>query len=254
MPELSRRRFLQAASLAPLATLIPKGFIADALAAPASAPYAFFNGHQADVIREATARLIPGPDDDPLEAGHPGAREANVVRYVDVLLGAFTFTPPRIHAGGPYSDRNGEDEDYMAEFVPLSAFQEASWRKRIDLLQKAYVAGIKALDAAAGGNFATASANKQDNVLAGAGDFLDTLFTHAIEGFLSAPEYGGNAGGVGWKEISYHGDTQPRGWTPDEVTNSDGLNPVVPDVLVQSVMAHMDEAALGIVARKRYGR
>ena len=254
MPELSRRRFIQAASLAPLAAMLPKRFIAEALAAPGTHSFAFFDPHQAEVVREATARLIPGPEDDPLEAGHPGAREANVVRYIDVLLGAFTFTPPRIHAGGPYSNRNGEDEDYMAEFVRLSAFQEASWRKRITALQKEYVAGIKALDAAAGGDFSKASANKQDSVLAGAGDFLDTLFTNAIEGFLAAPEYGGNAGGVGWKEISFHGDTQPRGWSPAEVTNSDGVDPVITDAVVLAVMAHMNEAALGIVARKRYGR
>lgn len=254
MPELSRRRFIQAASLAPLAAALPKGFIAQALAAPATQSFVFFDPHQAAVVREATARLIPGPQDDPLEAGHPGAREANVVRYIDVLLGAFSFKPPRIHAGGPYSNRNGEDEDYMANFVPLVPLQEASWRKRLAALQKEYAAGIKALDAAAGGDFTTASTSKQDSVLAGAGDFLTILFTHAIEGFLSAPEYGGNAGGVGWKEISFHGDTQPRGWTPSEVTNSDGLNPVVPDVIVAGVMEHMNEAALGIVARRRGGR
>jgi gluconate 2-dehydrogenase gamma chain len=254
MAELSRRRFLQAASLAPLAALLPRGFIADALAAPATQSFAFFDAHQAAVVREATARLIPGPEDDPLEAGHPGAREANVVRYIDVMLGAFTFTPPRIHAGGPYSDRNGGDEDHMADFVPLTPFQEASWRKRIDGLQKTYVAGIKTLDAAAGGDFTTASTDKQDSVLAGAGDFLGVLFTNAIEGFFSAPEYGGNAGGVGWKEISFHGDTQPRGYTAKEVGESDGLNPVIPDALLLDVMAHIDEAAFGIVARRRSGR
>jgi hypothetical protein len=254
MPELSRRRFIQAASLAPLAAMLPKGFIAQALAAPATQSFVFFTAHQGAVIREATARLIPGPEDDPLEAGHPGAREANVVRYIDVLLGAFSFTPPRIHAGGPYSNRNGEDEDYMADFVPLTPLQEASWRKRLAALQKRYVAGIKALDAAAGGDFTTASPSKQDSALAGVGAFMDVLFVHAIEGFLSAPEYGGNAGGVGWKEISFHGDTQPRGWTPAEVTDSDGLNPVIPDALVAGVLEHMNEAAIGIVARRRGGR
>jgi len=240
--------------LTPLAALMPRGFIADALAAPVMKSYVFFDAHQAAVVREATARLIPGPEDDQLEAGHPGAREANVVRYIDVMLGAFTFTPPRIHAGGPYSDRNGGDEDYMGDFVPLSPFQEASWRKRIDGLQRTYIAGIKALDTAAGGDFTTASPDKQDSVLAGAGNFLDVLFTHAIEGFLSAPEYGGNAGGVGWKEISFHGDTQPRGYTAKEVGESDGIDPAGPDALLLDVMTHIDEAALGIIARRRGGR
>ena len=235
----------------PLAASLPRGMVASALAAPASTSFVFFDPHQADVVREATARLIPGPQDDPAEANHPGAREANVVRYIDVLLGAFSFRPPRLHAGGPYSNRNGSDEDYMARFVPLSAFQEASWRKRIAGLQKEYVDGIKALDKSAGGDFATASQSAQDNALAGSGDFLTILFTHAIEGFLSAPEYGGNKDGVGWSEISFRGDSQPRGYTAREVGESDGLDPVVPDALVAGVMANIDAAALGIVARRR---
>src|SRR5688572_9026618 len=105
MPELSRRRFLQAASLLPLAAALPKGWLAQAMAAPGDT-FTFFDAHQAAVVVEATARLIPGPDDDPLEAGHAGAREANVVRYIDVLLGAFTATPPRIFTAGPWSDRS----------------------------------------------------------------------------------------------------------------------------------------------------
>jgi hypothetical protein len=253
MAELSRRRFIQAASLSPLVTLLPRALVSQALAAPASQSYTFFSTHQADVVREATARLIPGPTDDPLEAGHPGAREANVVRYIDLTLGAFSFKTPHIHAGGPYSDRNGGDENYMAEFLALSAFQEASWRKRIEGLQVAYRDGIKKLDAAAGGDFAAASQDEQDQALADVGNFLTILFTHAIEGFLSAPEYGGNKDEVGWKEISFHGDTQPRGYTPEEVGSSDGLDPVVPDALVLDVMAHLDVASQAIIRRRRGG-
>jgi gluconate 2-dehydrogenase gamma chain len=228
--------------------------IARALAAPAAQPFEFFTPHQADVVREATARLIPGPQDDPLEAGHAGAREANVVRYIDVLLAAFAHRTPHIHAGGPWSDRSGGDEDYMATFVPLSKFQEASWRKRITGLQTTYRKGIKALDAAAGGNFAAASANAQDSALNADAEFRDVLFVHAIEGFLSVPEYGGNRDLVGWKEISFKGDTQPRGYTAAEIGESDGLDPVVPDALLLNVMAHFEVAATQIAARRRGGR
>jgi len=254
MPELSRRRFIQAAALSPLVAFLPRGTIAQALAAPAAQPFEFFNAHQAGVIREATARMIPGPLDDPLEAGHPGAREANVVRYIDVLLAAFSHDPPRIHASGPWSDRSGGDEDYMENFVPLTPFQEATWRKRIAGLQVMYRNGIAALDAAAGGDYAGASAGKKDSTLNDAGDFRDVLFVHAIEGFLSVPEYGGNQDLVGWKEISWKGDSQPRGYTAAEIGESDGLDPVVPDVLVASVMANLDIAALAIAARRRGGR
>jgi hypothetical protein len=254
MPELSRRRFIQAAALSPLVAFLPRGMIAKALAAPAAQPFEFFTAHEADVIREATARMIPGPLEDPLEAGHPGAREANVVRYVDVLLAAFSHNPPRIHASGPWSDRSGGDEDYMADFVPLTPFQEATWRTRITGLQVMYRNGIKALDAANGGDYVGATPGKKDSTLNNAGDFRDVLFVHAIEGFLSAPEYGGNQDLVGWKEISFKGDTQPRGYTAEEIGESDGLDPVVPDVLVNTVLANLDIAALAIAARRRGGR
>jgi hypothetical protein len=254
MPDLSRRRFIQAAALSPLVAFLPRGMIAQALASPVAQPFEFFTAHEADVVREATARMIPGPLEDPLEAGHPGAREANVVRYIDVLLAAFAHTPPRIHASGPWSDRNGGDEDYMENFVPLTPFQEAAWRKRIAGLQEMYRNGIAALDAANGGDYVGATAGKKDSTLNNAGDFRDVLFVHAIEGFLSAPEYGGNLDLVGWKEISFKGDTQPRGYTAKEIGESDGLDPVVPGVLVTSVMAHLDIAALAIAARRRGGR
>ena len=254
MPELSRRRFLQAAGMLPLAAAMPKGWLAHAMAAPASQHFSFFDAHQAAVVVEATARLIPGPDDDELEAGHAGAREANVVRYIDVLLGAFTASPPRIFTAGPWSDRSGGGENYMEDFVPLSPTQDKIWRARIAGLQKAYRDGIAGLDAAAGGDFTAASADEKDQILAGAGEFLNVLFTHAIEGFLSAPEYGGNEDLVGWNEISWKGDTQPRGYTPAEVGESDGLDPVVNDALIATVIANFDEAALEIAARRRGGR
>ena len=255
MPELSRRRFIQAAALSPLVAYLPRGMIANALAAPSAQPFEFFTPHQADVVREATARLIPGPSDDPLEAGHPGAREANVVRYIDVLLAAFAHTPPKIFAGGPWSDRSGGDENYMADFVALSPYQEAAWRKRITAMQATYKAGIAALDQSAGGDFTQASPDDQDSILAqDAGDFLTVLFVHAIEGFLSAPEYGGNQNLVGWKEIKFKGDTQPRGYTAAEIGESDGLDPLIPDILVSAVLANLELAAPHIATRVHRGR
>jgi hypothetical protein len=254
MPELSRRRFLQAAGMLPLAAMLPRGTIAEALAAEPDDEFWFFDAHQAAVVVEATARIIPGPEDDPLEVGHPGAREANVVRYIDVLLGAFTVRPPRIFASGPYSDRAGGDENYFEHFIPLTPVQDQIWRKRIATLQAEYAAGIKELDQATGGDFTAASRDDRDAALAGAGAFLDLLFVHAIEGMYAAPEYGGNKDLAGWKEISFPGDSQPRGYTPAEVGETDGLDPVVPDVLLSAVIANFEVAALAIAARRQGGR
>lgn len=254
MPDISRRRFLGASALVPLASLISRESLMRAMAAPDDQAFEFFDDHQAAVVREATARLIPGPFDHPLEAGHPGAREANVVRYIDVLLSAFGVNPPRIHAGGPWSDRAGGATNHMTSFVALSPTQDRIWRDRVARLQETYVAGIAALDAAAGGDFAAASPDDQDRILADAGGFLDVLFTHAVEGMYSIPEYGGNAGGVGWLEIQWPGDSQPRGYTPEEVGESDGFDPVLFDVVVSSAVARFDEAVLAMLRRRAHGR
>jgi hypothetical protein len=226
MTEISRRDFVKGASLLPLAAAMPRGVIARALA-DTSAKYRFLTPHQAAVVIDATARLIPGPQDDPSETGHPGAREANVVRYIDTMLAAFTFGPAKVHAGGPYSDRAGAAHDDMAHFVPLSRIRKLGWEKRLKAYQRAYRKGVKELDAAAGGDFTAASAQQQDGALAQS-SFRSLLFEHAIEGMYAVPEYGGNQGLVGWKDIKFPGDTQPRGYTAKQVSTSDGPDPVGP--------------------------
>lgn len=240
----------------PLAAMLPGRALADALAAPADQGFEFFDRHQAAVVEEATARIIPGPEDDPLEAGHPGAREANVVRYIDLMLSAFAVDPPRIHAGGPWSDRSGGAKNHMKRFVELSPMQEKLWRDRIARLQKQYVAGIAALDRAAGGDFADAPRDEQDQILADpdTAPFLEVLFVHAIEGTYSIPEYGGNADLAGWKEIRYPGDSQPRGYTPEEVGERDDPDPIVFDLTTGAAIARFEEAVSQMLRQRAHGR
>jgi hypothetical protein len=216
--QLSRRGFLAGATLLPLAGLVP-GLLAEARAADPATSYRFFDAHQAAVLDAAMRRLVPGPDDDPLEAGHPGAAEAKALRYLDVLLSVFSFDPPRIFAGGPWSDRHAEGPDHFAEFVPPDDPQTLSWRTRIADLRQRYAAGVRLLDDQAGGDFTAVPALQQDSVLASSActAFTALLFSHTIEGMYSAPEYGGNAGLVGWREIGYPGDIQPRGYTAAEL-------------------------------------
>lgn len=199
------------------------------------------------MVEDATARIAPGPHDDPAEAGHPGAREAGVVYYIDTLLAAFKQrSVPMIFAGGPWSNRHraagtagtagtaGEDSDPMASFIPLDPVTAIAWRKRIAGWQQQYRTGIASLDKLAGGDFTKASAATQDKVLAkpAVSTFLALLFEHTIEGLYANPEYGGNRGLVGWKDIDYPGDSQPRGYTPDEVSRSDGPAPLPDDPIV----------------------
>jgi hypothetical protein len=179
----------------------------------------FFNPHQAAVLDVATRRLIPGPQDNLLEHGHPGAAEANVVGFIDTMLSAFTYTPPVVHAGGPWSNRAGGTQDYMAEFVPLDRAQTYAWQQRIADYRQQYTNGIALLDQLAGGDFTCVSRLRQDWIL-GRGkalSFTQLLFGHTIEAMYSVPEYGGNANLVGWRDIKFPGDIQPRGYTDAEV-------------------------------------
>jgi hypothetical protein len=237
---LSRRTFLAGAGFLPLAVALGPDLLVRALATAAAESWQFFDDHEAAVVREATARLIPGPTDDPTELGHPGAREAGVVGYIDILLASFsTSATPPIHAGGPFSNRaDPSQHNDMTTFVPLTRMQEQVWRTRITQLQQTYREGVKVLDGLAGGDFAAAPAPAQDAALMqdAAVAFRDVLFTHAIEGTYSVPEYGGNAGLVGWQEIRFAGDRQPLGWSDDKVSQSDGPDPAIVDGVVQSVI------------------
>ena len=235
--ELSRRGFVVGALAAPMAALLPRS----AWAAPGQA-FRFLTAHEGAVVEAATARIIPGPTDDLLELGHPGAREANVVGYVDALLAAFETEPPRIYAGGPFSGRHGGTHDDFADFQPLSALQDRYWRAEVTRLQGVYRAGVAALDAGAGGDFAAADPIAQDLALtADATGFRDVLFDHAIEGWLASPEYGGNAGQVGWVEVRFRGDVVPNGYTPAEVSGSDGLDVIDPTGIVAGLLDQLQD-------------
>ena len=131
---VSRRTVLGGLGLLQLAASMPGVF------PPVSADtgYRFLTAHQAAVLDAATRRLIPGPEDHLLMRGSPGAAEANVVRFLDTMLSAFSFSPPQVHAGGPWSNRAGGTQDFMADFVPLDRAQTYGWQQRIADYRKAH--------------------------------------------------------------------------------------------------------------------
>jgi hypothetical protein len=182
---------------------------------------AFFSDDEYRVIEAACARLIPTDDD-------PGATEARVVEYIDQFLGAFSFDPPRIWAGGPFSGRQGGEASFSS-FVPLTDLEELAWRTRLEGslgiperefngpvvgLQQRYREGLAAL----GTDFAAVGPDEQDARLRTERRFTRLLYAHACEGMYGPPEYGGNRGLVGWRYIGFVGDTQPRGYSDDEVS------------------------------------
>lgn len=174
-------------------------------------------------LRAACNRLLPGDDE-----GAPAAGDAGAAVYIDTLLGAFTFDPPRIWAGGPTSGRAG-GEARFGSFHRLSALDELAWRTRLEGslglaerefngpvvgLQERYRSGLAAL----GEDFADVDRDEQARRLRDDASFLDLVLGHACEALYGAPEYGGNADLAGWRAIGFDGDVQPRGWTDEEVS------------------------------------
>ena len=181
----------------------------------------FFSDAEYAVIRAICARVIPTDQD-------PGATEAGVVDYIDTFLGAFSFDPPRIWAGGPFSGRRGGEASF-GRFVPLTPHQELAWRTRIEGsrgmperefngpvtgLQERYRDGLEAL----GADFAGLGPEEQDERLRAHAEFTQLVYEHACEGMYGAPEYGGNRDLVGWGYIGFEGDAQPTGYTDAEVS------------------------------------
>ncbi|MDA8045761.1 MAG: gluconate 2-dehydrogenase subunit 3 family protein [Actinomycetota bacterium] len=173
------------------------------------------------IVQAVCARLIPTDQD-------PGATEAGVVDYIDGLLGAFSFDPPRIWAGGPFSGRTGGDGAF-ASFHRLGPLDELAWRTRIEGsrglperewngpvrgLQEIYAEGLDRL----GADFADAGGDEQDRRLRADEEFTRQVYGHACEGMYGAPEYGGNRAGLGWAYIGFEGDVQPRGYSDEEVS------------------------------------
>jgi Gluconate 2-dehydrogenase subunit 3 len=185
----------------------------------------FLTEHEYAVLEAAADRMIP-----PLDA-HPGGAALGTADYVDRLLGAFTFDPPLIFAGGPFSGRAGGKASFE-QFLELSRHEELAWRTRIEGSlgipdrefngptrgwQTIYRDGIAAL----GDDFVDADGDEQDRRLRANPELRDLFYEHACEGAYGAPEYGGNPGTAGWLAIQFPGDVQPRGWTDEEVRARD---------------------------------
>jgi gluconate 2-dehydrogenase gamma chain len=121
---------------------------------------------QLATLDAALARLIPSDD------GEPGAREAQVIRYVQRALEA-------VHSGHLTAYRRGLcDLDELA----LARF---------------------------GAAFATLADERQDAVLGEAErahrGFFELMRSHAIEGMFGDPRWGGNAELAGWRLLGYPG-------------------------------------------------
>ncbi|WP_372789503.1 gluconate 2-dehydrogenase subunit 3 family protein [Paraconexibacter sp.] len=188
---------------------------------------AYLDETELATLRAAVDVFIPADQDG-------GAVAAGCAEAIDALLGAFSVTPPRIYAGGPFSDRAGATRNDFARFLKLDRYEERAWRLRIEgsggraMLerngpvkgwQRIYREGLAAL---ADEGFAGRSRLERERVLRGGGNaavgaLVEIAWPHTWQFFYGAPEYGGNRDLVGWKVASWDGDVHPRGWTREEV-------------------------------------
>jgi Gluconate 2-dehydrogenase subunit 3 len=173
-----------------------------------------------EILSAACERLIP-------EDETPGAVGAGAPDYIDGLLGAFEFDPPRIWAGGPSSGRHGGEAEF-ANFHRLTQIDELAWRTRIEGslgiperefngpvvgLQERYRSGLAEL----GEDFCGITPEEQEERLHEHPEFTELLYEHCCEGMYGAPEYGGNRDLIGWSSIGFPGDVQPSGYTDAQV-------------------------------------
>ncbi len=153
--------------------------------------------------------------------------------YVDQLLGAFSFDPPRIWAGGPFSGRHGGEAGFD-QWLELGALEELAWRTRIEGSQgrperefNGPVVGWQAALPRRAGRPGRRLRRPRRRRTPGRAwptrptpTFRELLFEHACEALYGDPVYGGNRDGAAWAAIGFDGDVQPRGWTDDEVDPS----------------------------------
>ncbi len=167
---LSRRGFLAAGATGTGALWLGAQWMplhaagAHAAVAARTAPYEVFNPQEAEAFEAFTAQIIPS---DHL----PGAREANVVRFVDRALATFA---------GPQR--------------PLFHHGLADLARRAAALS-------------AGGSFATLDAARQIAVMQALElaqpDFFEAARVAAITGMFANPEYGGNQDKAGWRLLGF---------------------------------------------------
>lgn len=219
----------------------------------------FFDEQQWATVEAATARIIPTDRD-------PGAREADVVRFIDRYVSGIDYI---------YASADGSG------FLRLGDKDAEAWSERIQEMQKKYTEGIRELDEVSrekfGAPFISLTDEQQNEVLlafsnesppqrvllskemqgedvaAGGSppsnqpvsdeglDFFHALVLHTRQGFYADPAYGGNKDHIGWKVIGFPGpkslaETQAGRFTTDPYLYMDAEWPYTQDprVLMKS--------------------
>jgi gluconate 2-dehydrogenase gamma chain len=170
------------------AALAPNSALAGAELAELRQMKALSPGESA-TIAAFCERLIPS------DSTGPGAKEANVVRYIDralagdlaVFRGAYTAAVAAINA---YAQRK-----HGAAFADLAADKQDDVMNDMDLNRTA------ALDPSVERQAGASTADFLPNAKA----VFEMIRTHSMQGMFGDPEHGGNTNYVGWKLVRFPG-------------------------------------------------
>ena len=136
---------------------------------------AFLSEDEAATVAAFAERLMPGAP------GKAGAKDANVVNYIDLSL------------AGAYSDQR---EFYRRGLAQLDAWCNATFKESFVYLKPAQQdEAIRSLEEGKATGFAWPTAKA----------FFNTLRTHTMEGMFADPIYGGNRDFAGWKLVGFPG-------------------------------------------------
>jgi len=152
-----------------------QGATASETHAAGAAHGAFFNAQDAATVAAFAERLMPAAP------GKPGARDANVLNYIDLAL------------SGAYAELQ---EFYRRGLAQLDAYCRKAYNEafvRLDGDRQDLVIAAVEQGKAAGFTWPTAQA------------FFETVRTHTIEGLFADPVYGGNKDFAGWKLVGFPG-------------------------------------------------
>jgi gluconate 2-dehydrogenase gamma chain len=152
---------------------------------------AFFNAEDAATIEAFTERLMPGAP------GKPGARDANVLNYIDLAL------------AGAYADRQ---DFYRRGLAQLEAHCRAAYNESFARLSPAQQdETIAALESGKAAGFPWPSAE----------DFFELVRIHTMEGMFADPIYGGNKDFAGWRLVGFPG-AQPT-FSPQDLASREAF-------------------------------
>jgi gluconate 2-dehydrogenase gamma chain len=153
---------------------------------------AFFNHADAATIAAFTERIMPSAP------GKPGARDADVLNYIDLAL------------AGAYAEMQ---DFYRRGIASLDAHCRGAYKESfVHLTPERQDEVITALEEGKATGFTWPSAK----------EFFSILRTHTMEGMFADPLYGGNKDFAGWRLVGFPGAQAV--FTPTDLQNKQAFS------------------------------